>query len=154
MKRRLPWILFILSLILNVALIGGAIYVKSKTEHYRAHPEARAEYLADELQLDQSQHDALLSLTETLTEAREQREGQRQDFRERFLALLAQPELTREDVVRELESGTGDWIQRFTDKMMLIHGFVQKLTPEQREELFSLAREERRGISGLFSGKR
>lgn len=154
MKRRLPWILFILSLILNVALIGGAIYVKSKAEHYRDHPEARAEYLADQLQLDQAQHDALLSLTETLDEAKERRKDAREDFRERFLALLAQPDLNRGDVVRELESGTGDWVERFTDKMMLIHGFVQELTPEQREELFRLAREERRGISSLFGGKR
>lgn len=153
MKRRLPWILFILSLILNVALIGGAIYVKSKAEHYRDHPEARAEYLADQLELDQAQHDALLSLTQALDEAKERRESAREDFRERFLALLAQPDLTREDVVLELESGTGDWIQRFTDKMMLIHGFVQKLTPEQREELFGLAREKRGGINRLLGGK-
>ena len=73
MKRRLPWILFVLSLILNVALIGGAIYVKGKAEHYRDNPEARAEYLVDRLELNDNQRDALTSLMAELEDLREQR---------------------------------------------------------------------------------
>lgn len=154
MKRRLPWILFVLSLILNVALIGGAVYVKSVAHHYRDHPEARAEFLADKLDLDDSQTEELRALVEELDEAKEERRDDRDGFRARFMAMLAQPDLTREDVVRELRSGTGDWVDRFADKTMSIHGFVQTLTPEQREELFALAREQRGGIGRLFGGKR
>lgn len=154
MKRRLPWILFILSLILNVALIGGAIYVKGKAEHYRDNPEARAEYIVDRLELSDGQRDSLVSLMAKLEELRDQREDARDDFRERFLAMLAQPELTREDVAAELHSGTDDWIDAFAEKTLLMHGFVQELTPEQREALFSMAREKRGGINRLLGGKR
>lgn len=154
MKRRLPWILFILSMILNVALIGGAVYVKGKAEHFRDNPEARVEYLVERLELADPQREALKALIENLDELRDQREDERDDFRERFLAMLAQPELTRDDVTRELRSGTDGWIAGFTDKTMLMHGFVQQLTPEQREELFSMAREERGGINRLLGGKR
>ncbi|MEX1306413.1 MAG: Spy/CpxP family protein refolding chaperone [Rhodovibrionaceae bacterium] len=154
MKRRLPWILFALSLILNVALVGGAVYVKSMAHHYRDHPDARAEYLSDELELDAGQESALMELMQSMSAAKNERQGEREEFRERFLAMLAQPELTRADIARELESGTGDWIARFSDKMMQMHDFVQTLTPEQREELFALAREKRGGISRLFEGKR
>ena len=154
MKRRLPWILLILSMILNVALVGGAIYVKGKAEHYRDNPEARAEYLVERLQLSNMQRDALLSLMEELEDLRDRRDDDRDDFRERFLAMLAQPELTRDDVVRELRSGTEGWIEGFAEKTMLMHGFVQELTPEQREELFGMAREERGGLNRLLGGKR
>lgn len=154
MKRRLPWILFALSLILNVALIGGAVYVKSMAHHYRDHPDARAEYLSEQLDLDTGQENALIEMMGALAAAEEERQEAREDFRERFLAMLAQPELTRDDIARELESGTEDWIARFSDKMLQMHGFVQTLTPEQREKLFALARERRGGINRLFVGKR
>lgn len=153
MKRRLPWILFVLSLILNVALIGGAIYVKTVAHHYRDNPDARAEYLAEELELDQGQEQELIGLIRELDQAKEERRDDRKDFRDRFMAMLAQPDLSREDVIREMESGTGDWLERFADKTLRIHGFVQTLTPEQREELFALARERRGGITRLFSDR-
>lgn len=153
MKRRLPWILFVLSMILNVALIGGAIYVKGKAEHYRDNPEARAEYLVDRLELSDGQRDSLASLMRELEELRDQRDDARDDFRERFLAMLAQPQLTREDVTAQLHSGTDDWIDAFAEKTLLMHSFVQDLTPEQREELFSMAREKRGGINRLLGGK-
>jgi Spy/CpxP family protein refolding chaperone len=152
MKRRLPWILLTLSLILNAALIGGAVYVKQKAEHYRENPEARAEYLVDRLELDQTQAAALEEMMQNFSEMREQRQEARESFREKFMALLAQPKLTREDVERELRAGTGAWIDRFADKMLEMHAFVSTLTPEQREELFALAREHRGGLRRLFQG--
>ncbi len=153
MNCRLPWILFVLSLILNVALIGGAVYVKSMAHHYRDNPNAQAEYLADELSLDAGQQAALTELMSKLSAAKDDRQEGRRDSRERFLTMLAQPELTREDIARELEAGSGDWIARFSDKMIEMHAFVQTLSPEQRDELFALAREKRGGINRLFGGK-
>jgi uncharacterized membrane protein len=153
MKPRLPWILFAISLALNLFFGAGVIYSKLEAERRYMPPEARIAELAEQLKLSEAQQADLLALSER---SRERRQGQRGLWKERrqnLLAELAKPELDRARLAELMRRGRDRRSSSYEELMVDLHGYLATLSDEQRAAFLEMA-QDRRFLRGLFGWKR
>ena len=153
MKPRLPWILFAISLALNLFFGAGVIYSKLEADRRNMAPEERIAELAEQLQLSEAQQADLLALGE---KSRERRQGQRGLWRERrqsLLAELAKPELDRVHLAELMRQGRDRRSSSYEELMVDLHGYLATLSDEQRAAFLEMA-QDRRFLRGLFGWKR
>jgi uncharacterized membrane protein len=152
-RLRRPWILFAISLALNLFFGAGVIYSKLEAERKYRPPEARIAELAEQLQLSETQQADLLALSER---ARERRRGRRELWRERrqnLLAELAKPELDRARLGELIDQGRDRRNASWEALMVDLHGYLATLSAEQRAAFLEMA-QDRRFLRGLVGWNR
>jgi Spy/CpxP family protein refolding chaperone len=140
-KSRFLWILLIASLALNVCFVGGALYFRMVAGELRHSPEARAEYMADRLNLDSAQTEALKQTREKVIALRENSSDDRDERRKDVWAIIAAPQFDREALRTLIERGHGERLERWLDTSQILHDYLATLTPEQRAAFVEMAQD-------------
>ena len=153
MKPRLPWILFAISLALNLFFGAGVIYSKLEAERRNMAPEKRIAELAEQLQLSEAQQADLLALGKKSRERRQGRRGLWRERRQSLLAELAKPELDRAHLAELMRRGRDRGSSSYEELMVDLHGYLATLSDEQRAAFLEMA-QDRRFLRGLFGWKR
>jgi uncharacterized membrane protein len=153
MKPRLPWILFVISLALNLFFAAGVFYNKLEAERLSAAPEQRIGALAEQLGLSEAQQAGLLALREQAMERREAVRGLRQQRRAALMAELAKPELDRERLGQLMREGMERRAAAFEQLLVDLHGYLATLSDEQRAAFLEMAKE-RGFLRGLYGWRR
>ncbi len=153
MKPRLPWILFAISLALNLFFAAGVVYNKLEAERLSAGPDERVAALAEELGLSEVQQAGLVALREQAMARREAVRSLRQERRAALLAELAKPELDRDRLGELLRQGMERRADGFEQMMVELHGYLATLSDEQRAAFLEKAKE-RGFLRGLYGWRR
>jgi len=153
MKPRLPWILFAISLALNLFVAAGVLYNKLEADRLAAAPEQRVAEVAAQLGLSEAQRAGLLALREKAMERREAVRALRQERRAALMAELAKPELDRERLGELLRQGMERRAAGFEQMMVELHGYLATLSDEQRAAFLEMAKE-RGFLRGLYGWRR
>ena len=153
MKPRLPWILFAVSLALNLFFAAGVFYNKLEAERLSAGPDERVAALAEQLGLSEAQQAGLLALREQAMERREAVRSQRQERRTALMAELAKPELDRDRLSELMREGMERRAAGFEQMMVDLHGYLATLSDEQRTAFLEKAKE-RGFLRGLYGWRR
>ena len=153
MKPRLPWILFAMSLALNLFFAAGVFYNKLEADRLSAAPERRIAELAEQLGLSEAQQAGLLALREQAMERRDAVRDLRRERRAALLAELAKPELDRARVGELLRQGMERRATGFEQMMVDLHGYLATLSDEQRAAFLEMAKE-RGFLRGLYGWRR
>jgi len=150
---KLPWVLFAVSLALNVFFVGGVGYSWLTTGRLVESPDARLDTVAEQLALNESEKQGLIELRGRLREVWSAMRSQNGGVRAEALEELASAEFDREKVLRltrqryELRSTT------IVDSMEQLHGYLSTLSPEQRSQFVDMA-QDRRFFRNLFGRSR
>ena len=147
---RLVWALLAASFALNICFILGVLYYRSLATDPAAMAERRAQAVAEILALDDAQLAALRALQRQVASERRAMRSGMEPIRSGFLDALARPELD-EAALADLLEQRGDLRRPHLLAIARgLHGFLQELTPEQRERLLVMAEE--RGFLRGFLG--
>jgi Spy/CpxP family protein refolding chaperone len=142
MRARLPWILFAISLVLNICVIAGFFYVtKLGGEQSEQSPGRAAVFAAGKLKLDDAQKRQLDQMRQTLRKVQQDNAAATRPLRREMLRELnvASPDMAKVDgLVDKLAEQ-----QALTYKAAAraINDFQNVLRPEQRAEFRNLMRE-------------
>ena len=153
MRPKLLWIVLAVSLTANVFLVAGSLYTLYGKGGWHAKSYANVESIGDRLALTEDQRRGLTALRER---ARERWQGMRETRGERraaFLAELAKPTFDRDQVLALIGERAAERGERFADMAGELHAYMATLTPPQREQFLSMARE-RGFLRSLFGRKR
>lgn len=142
MKKRLPWILLIVSAAFNVFLIAGTLAARARHAWMRT-PEGRAAVLADELDMDGEQRAACQKL---VVKSEAERRGERERHGAEFATVW------RELARAEPDEGVMEAFVRVPSEPDMRRRFVEDaralmaiLRPEQRERVAEVMMRLRRG---------
>ncbi len=153
MKPRLPWVLFAISLALNLFFAAGVLYNKLEADRLSAEPDRRIAELAEQLGLSEAQQAGLLALREQAMERREAARDLRRERRAALMAELAKPELDRARVGELLRRGMEQRAAGFEQMVVDLHGYLATLSDEQRAAFLEKAKE-RGFLRGLYGWRR
>jgi hypothetical protein len=136
MKNKLPWILLALSLVVNVAFLGGAFFLHNKAERWQGMPQAeRMERMADRLDLDAGQRQKFMAIAE----ARDSRRASSwRDVREQISDLLLREDATRDDFRAILNADREARTDDFIDRLMATHAFLMSLPEDKRRDIHEM----------------
>jgi hypothetical protein len=136
MRARLPWILFFVSLALNVSIIVGVLWVGHEKIFGAKRGLALVEDVAHDLNLSDAQETSLRELVRQSIEERkaaEQEGGRASDL---LLAALQEQTLDA-DAVRTVMIERGQpWRERFIQELTRVHAFAWQLDERQRQFFF------------------
>ncbi len=153
MRPKMPWILFAISLALNVFFAGGVIYSKMTAERLEHSPGQRTDYVAEQLNLSDSQREGLVALRTKVRERWGARRDERGGQRGALMAELVKPELDLERLEALIRDRSDQRIPRFKELARDLHAYLATLSPEQREQFVAMS--EKRGFFyRLISGPR
>ncbi len=141
MRRKLPWILFALSLAANLFFVIGVGTTYVTERDLAKSPEQRIEFLADRLDLSEERRQDLRALRDAL---RQRWTGMRGGFRNRraeLMAEVARPDFDRERVLALLDRRAEQRRETLADTAEEVHAFLATLSPAQRQTLLDMARE-------------
>lgn len=141
MRRRLPWILFALSLAANLFFVIGVGTTYLTERKLAESPEQRIAFLADRLDLSPEQRQDLRALREAV---RQRWTGMRGGPRNRRAALMAEvvrPDFDRDRVLELLDRGAARRRETLADMAEEVHAFLATLSPAQRETLLDMVQE-------------
>ncbi len=150
MTGRLPWILCAASLLLNVFFAGGVVYSKLTAERLVEDPKSRLAFAAEELGLSEAEQQRLLALRKSVRERRKQMRSAGETVRQALGEELRRPKLDKERVELLLAQRSQFFVAYLSDVMGAVHGFLDGLPPEKREEFLSLMEKERRFMFRLM----
>jgi len=153
MRRNLLWVLLTASLVVNVFLLGGFLY--QRVVGPGADPDRRSavDEVAESLNLEASKRQALEVLREKALAGRESSREAWKTLRMAVVEELAKPQFDREAVLAIYEArmetmkGSFDHVAASLEDL---HGYLQALTPEQRQEFLKMAEEKRMLFRLLF----
>lgn len=153
MRARLPWILLAISLVLNVAIVGGLLYGWQGDRHGRG-PERAVAQLSEQLDLTADQQQQLRAMLEGVMERkRASREAPPSPQRQALVDLLAEESFAEAETQRLLDEISTErnlvWVEVSRD----MHAFVSALDQEQKAAFLSMAKE-RGFFRDLFRGAR
>lgn len=148
--RLLP-ILLAISLVANVFFIAGAAYTFATNQ--RVFGGDRIDYVAEQLELNESQEAALRDLRQSSSERRQALRGSVGEMRQAILAEISKPEFDRAAVVALLQGRSQERAEVYADISGGLHGFLAGLDSEQREAFLEMA-QERGFISRLLFNRR
>ena len=153
MRARLPWILLAISLVLNVAIIGGLLYGWQGDRHGHG-PERAVEHLSEELDLTADQQQQLRTMLEgVMDRKRARREAPPSPQRQALVDLLAEESFAEAETQRLLDEISTErnlvWVEVSRD----MHSFVSALDQEQQAAFLGMAKE-RGFFRDLFRGAR
>lgn len=154
MRAKLPWILLAGSVLLNVFFAAGVIYSKMTVEHLREAPSARLDYLADELDLDRGEREALQELRRTVGERRAAMREETGPLRQALVEQMAEPGFDRARFEALMAARSERFVSYMSDVLEDTHGFLAGLPPEKRQAFLAKMGEERRFLWRLLGGPR
>lgn len=138
---RLPWLLFVLSLVVNLAFVAGVGYTVYEERRAAGSPEARADIVAERLGLNAAQTEALVYLRERAAVRWPGLREAGQESRDAILARAAEPQFDRDEVMALLEARDTERRAYYAEYAEDLHGFLVTLTPEQRSQFLEMAQE-------------
>ncbi len=141
MRRKLPWILFALSLAANLFFVIGVGTTYLTERDLAESPEQRIAFLADRLDLSEQQRQDLRALRDAV---RQRWTGMRGGFRDRraeLIAEVARPDFDRDRVLGLLDRDTAQRREALADMAEEVHAFLAALSPAQRETLLNMTQE-------------
>jgi len=138
---RLPWLLFVLSLVVNLAFVAGVGYTVYEERRATSSPEARADIVAERLGLDAAQTEALVYLRERAAVRWPGLREAGQQSRDAILARAAEPQFDRGEIMALLETRDAERRAYYAEYAEDLHGFLITLTPEQRSQFLEMAQE-------------
>jgi hypothetical protein len=154
MRARLPWILFFVSLALNISIVAGVLYVGHDKLFGEKRGLALVEEVADELDLSEAQEAQLRQVRQDLVAQGEKLEQQTGSFAETILTALS-AETYNADAVRwfMIERGqpTREYLVGSLERM---HGFIWSLDARQRQLFLDRVADDRQFLRKLFRPER
>ena len=143
-KSRVLWILLIFSLLANVFLLGGALWVRHMVDGYRG-GEPQVERIVEALDLSAPQSAALQQVASQMqawrAERRRAREEGTDENREAMFQLMLEPEFDEARLRELLSARNQDRVERFVGMGREMHGFMQTLSDEQQREALEMMRD-------------
>lgn len=151
MRARLPWILFFVSLALNISILAGILYVgHDKIFGGEKQGLALIEEVAKDLKLSDAQEANLRELRRQHIEAREQLNQEGGRMSDVMLEALRQETLNA-DAVRIFMIERGQpWRENFIESLTRLHDFLWQLDPNQRQRFLDRAAEDHDFLRKLF----
>ena len=150
MRARLPWILFFISLALNLSVVAGVLYVGHDKIFGKPRGEQLAEQVADELDFNEQQLQALLALgkeVQAQRQAMEQETGRLTDVLVEALdADSYDPEAMRWVMIERSQPFREYWIAFVGN----LHAFVRQLDEKQRAAFLARITGDRDFLRDLF----
>lgn len=152
MNRKLPWLLLVLSLLVNAGFLFGVLQAQQQAErisHTATNETAKA---TEQLDLDAEQEAALDAVRDALRARIERdRNDERRDARQsEMLDALVRDTYDRNSMRSILREDGDARLERWLDMGEEVHGFLQVLTPEQRQRFHQLAQSERGFLRALL----
>lgn len=141
MRARLPWILLAISLVLNVAIVGGLLY-EWQGDRFGRGAERGVERLSEELDLTADQQQLLRNVIDGVAERRQaRRDAPPSPQRQALVDLLAEESFAEAETQRLLNEMSSErnllWVEVSRD----MHAFVSALDQEQKAAFLSMAKE-------------
>lgn len=154
MRAKLPWILLAISLALNVFVIGGYIYGKSRSDHRWSRWSFTA--VAEQLDLNSAQKQALEKMRVEIRRSSDDSREQMRPLRRELLEELAKPQPDFAAADRRIDEIGDMQSKRYKAMVRAVHEFQQTLTPQQQEQFRKSMNEmmNRRGKRGDRDGER
>ena len=153
MRARLPWILLAISLVLNVAIIGGLLYGWQGDRFWRG-PAHAVEHLSEQLDLTVEQEQRLQTVLDGVMERRKaKRDGPPSPQRQALVDLLAEEDFAEAETQRLLNEMSAERNRQWVEVSRDMHAFVSALDPEQKAAFVSMAKE-RGFFRSLFRSSR
>jgi len=143
MKLRLPWILLILSLALNLLFVGGFLWAKRVAPVPAWNIAARVERAAGSLKLDAAQRSALDHFAEAAHKGGGALREENRKLGDDAFALIGKPELDQPALDRLLDTISAHRRVFQGEISAALHEFLSKLSPEQREAVLGALRDRR-----------
>jgi len=150
MRSKFLWILLAASLLLNVFFAGGVIYSKMTAERLRDDPEARFDFVVDELGLSEAERDRLTALRETAFARREEMRREGRHLREALFKEMAKPDFDEARVDELLRQRSALFVAFLGDVMAETHDFLAGLDDETRREFTAMMQREHRFLWRLL----
>jgi Spy/CpxP family protein refolding chaperone len=144
MRVKLPWILFALSLLLNLFFLAGAFHDDVFDTDRGQRSDVAIETIAGELGLSEAQRAALTAFRDNLVkDFNEKRAAEAGDHatRAEMLVQLGQDTYEPERVSALLKGRYDKRIAFWVAKAGDMHAFLQTLSPEQRSQFLKMAEE-------------
>ena len=153
MRLKLPWVLFALSLAVNIFFVAGVGYGVFMKHRLERSPAARIDFIAEHLDLSDAQRQGLLDLRKALRTSRGDVRDERDQVRDAMLAELAKPSFDRAAMLALIDQRNAQRRERIVQSAEQVHTYLMTLDPSQRESFLDMARERGfwRGLMG--SGK-
>lgn len=142
MMPRLPWVLFSLSLALNLLFLGGAYWASQKPV-LRPGPADQLEWAADRLGLTPGQKDALDGFARNTHDRFAQLRHLNEPLIRRAIEETAKPQLDRFALDRLLGAISANYLRFQGTASLELHDFLAALSPEQRAAAVSVLKERR-----------
>lgn len=154
MRARLPWILFFVSLALNISIVAGVLYVGHDKLFGEKRGLALVEEVADELNLSEAQEAQLRQLRQELVAESEKLEQETGSFSETILTALSD-ETYNADAVRWFMIERGQPMREyFVGFLGRTHGFIWSLDAGQRQRFLDRVADDRQFLRKLFRHER
>ena len=140
MRARLPWILLAISLVLNVAIVGGLLYGWQGDRFWRGSDRA-VEHLSEELDLTADQQQRLWTVLDGANERRQARRDASSPQRAALVDLLGAEDFAEAETQRLLSEMSAERNTMWVEVSRDMHSFVSALDEEQKAAFLSMAKE-------------
>lgn len=152
MKRSLPWILLVVSLLVNAGFVYGAWQAQQQAEALTQATALETQVVLERLELTEAQHQALEQTRQALQERRLQdREDPAREERQRqVMGILLEADYDREAVRAMLMEDSERRVERWLDMGKEVHHFLQQLEADQQQVVLELTESHRGWLRALF----
>ena len=141
MKRKLPWLLLLVSVALNVFFVGGALYSMVTSERLEDDPAARTAFVAERLALAPAEREALIDWRQRARDRFKAMRAERGEMRAQVLQELAKAELDPAALERLMSERAALRVPALLETVQDLHGYLATLSPEQKAEFIAMAQE-------------
>ena len=142
------------TVVLTFGVVGGAIaYGKAKFSDPAVRADYMASYVSEELELDETQDQALNALKEQVLAARSEMKGQAPEIRDQVRELVAAESFDQAKALELLSNKTSAINQNAPEVLQSLGHFLDSLNAEQKAEILEFMDHKKGGHRG-FGGHR
>ncbi len=130
-----------------VLVVGGTAAAVAKHRYWRFGPDGKAfaEYLSEELKLDEQQAMRLESLRRLAVRIRNESRSHGDEQREQILSLISAPTMDQELALKLVGDKADSITQRAPEVIAALAVFTDSLSAEQKQQIETMAREHAAG---------
>lgn len=137
------------TVVLTFGVVGGAIaYGKAKFSDPGARADYMASYVSDELELNESQDQALNALKDQMLESRQQMKDEANPVQDQIRELISADTFDQAKALELLSNKTSAVNANAPDVMLALGNFLDSLNAEQKAEVLEFM-EHKRGHRGF-----
>ena len=152
MRKALPWVLFVASLIVNALFIGGALFGHGH-DYWKKDRDGAWERVVEKLDLTAEQETALMGMRADLMERGRDMRERRTEMRQAMLDELRRETFDEARFTAIMEEGGAERRAFFLEMAGHMHAFMGQLSEDQRTRLLEMI-EDRRFRRAFFSSGR